>query len=401
MVQKQLSVAVIGGGIGGLSAALSLLRAGVNVHVYERAQVIRELGAGIAVSPNAVRILYRHGLADALERVGVRTLAWHYYRWEDGQTIYRLPIAGAMEAAFSAPLYHVHRADLLKAMMEAIPTERLHVGHKCISFSDHGNFVEAEFENGVHIQVDALVGADGLHSVVRETLFGPEAPHFTGAVAYRGLIPAERLAHLHLEPEAHIYMGPGRHLVFYFVKNKQVLNFIGLIDQESWTKESWTEPGKVSDLLAAYEGWATQVKGVLESTDETFIWALFDRKPMSHWSVGRVTLLGDACHPMLPSKAQGSAQAIEDGATLALLMAQAEAQNIAEVFRKYEAIRLARVSRVQSEAADNRARFQLPDGSAQQARDAEMRRSGTDFSPQAVAWLYGYDAEKPELAQID
>jgi salicylate hydroxylase len=400
MRQKQLSVAIIGGGIGGLSAALSLLRAGVDVHVYERAQAIHEVGAGIAISPNAVRILYRNGLEKALDRVGVRTQAWHYHRWQDGRTLYRSQIAGPMEAAFGAPLYHVHRADLVMAMMEAIPPEHVHVGHKCTTFTDHGDFIEAEFENGAHIQADALVGADGIHSVVREKLFGPAVPNFTGLVAYRGLIPTKRLAHLHLEPEAHAWMGPGSHLVHYFVKNKQMINFVSIVEQESWTKESWTEPGRMSDVLAVYKGWAPQLLSVLEAFDETFVSAVFDRKPMGCWSVGRVTLLGDAGHPMLPTKAQGSAQAIEDGATLALLMAQADAQNVADVFRKYEAIRMARVNRVQNEAGDNRSRFHLPDGPEQQRRDAEWARSGADFSPQTAAWLFGYDAEKPELVQM-
>ncbi len=400
MVQKQLSVSVIGGGIGGLSAALSLLRAGVDVQVYEKAQAIHEVGAGIAVSPNAVRILYRNGLAGALDRVGVRTQAFHYHRWQDGRTLYRQPLAGAMEAAFGAPLYHVHRADLVKAMMQAIPAERLHVGHKCTSFNDHGDFVEAEFENGVRIQADALVGADGIHSVVRETLFGPEAPHYTGCIAYRGLVPAERVAHLHLDLEAHAWLGPGSHLVHTFVRHMQMVNFVALIDRENWTKESWTEPGHVSDLLAFYQNWAPQLRNLLEAVEETFVWALFDRKPMLHWSVGRVTLLGDAAHPMLPTKAQGSAQAIEDGATLAVLLGQDDARNIPEVFRKYETIRQARVGRVQSEAGDNRERFALPDGPAQEARDAKMALSGADFTPQLINWLFGYDAEKLEPVHV-
>ncbi len=400
MVQKQVSVAVIGGGIGGLSTALSLLRAGVDVHVYERAHSIHEVGAGIAISPNAVRILYRNGLANALDRVGVRTQAFHYHRWQDGRTLYRAPMAGAMEAAFGAPLYHVHRADLVKAMMEAIPPERLHVGHKCTSFTDHGDFVEVEFENGLHIQADALVGADGLHSVVRDALFGPEAPHYTGCVAYRGLIPAERVVQLHLDSAAHAWLGPGSHLVHYFVKNREQVNFVCLIDRENWTKESWTEPGQVSDLLAFYQNWAPQLRSLIEAVDETFVWALFDRKPMLHWSVGRATLLGDAAHPMLPSKAQGSAQAIEDGATLAMLLAQADARNISEAFHKYETIRQARVARVQSEAGDNRELFALPDGPAQEARDAKMALSGADFTPQMVTWLFGYDAEKLEPVQM-
>ncbi len=400
MRRKQLSVAIIGGGIGGLSAAMSLLRVGVDVHVYERAQAIHEVGAGIAISPNAVRILYRNGLEKALDRVGVRTQAWHYHRWQDGRTLYRSQIAGPMEAAFGVPLYHVHRADLVMAMMEAIPPERLHVGHKCTIFTDQGDFVEAEFENGVHIQADALVGADGIHSVVREKLFGRGAPNFTGLVAYRGLIPAERLAHLHLEPEAHAWMGPGSHLVHYFVKNQQMINFVSIVEQENWTKESWTEPGRMSDVLAVYKDWAPQLLSLLEAFDETFVSAVFDRKPVERWSVGRVTLLGDAGHPMLPTKAQGSAQAIEDGATLALLLSQAEVQNIADVFRKYEAIRIARVNRVQNEAGDNRSRFHLPDGPEQQRRDAGWAGSGADFSAQTAAWLFGYDAERPELVQM-
>ena len=401
MEHKELSVAIIGGGIGGLSAALSLLRAGADVHVYERAKTISEVGAGVAVSPNASRILHRLGLANAMDNMGVKTLAWHQRRWDDGRTLIRTPLAGAMEAAFGFPNYHVHRADLVNALMQALPPERLHTGHSFISLVDHGDQIEAEFENGVHISVEALVGADGIHSKVRQKLFGLEKPRFTGCVAYRGLVPADRLAHLYLEVTAQIWMGPGRHFVHYYVHNQRLVNFVAVIEQDSWTKESWTDRGEVADVLAAYEGWHPQVRSILESIDETFIWALLDRTPMAHWSAGRATLLGDACHAMLPFMAQGAAQAIEDGATLAACLSRVGAREVPQALRKYEALRLPRASRVQGLAQANKTRLHLPDGPAQQARDAEMAKGGTDFSPEAVAWLYGYDPVGPGAIPVD
>jgi len=401
MKHKALSVAIIGGGIGGLAAALSLLRAGLDVHVYERSKRLSEVGAGIQVSPNASRILHGFGLADALASMGVKPLAMHQRRWDDGRTLLRTPLAEAMEAAFGFPHYQMHRADLLNTLACALPAERLHVGHRFTALVDHGDHVAATFENGTRISVDALVGADGIHSAVRDILFDPEKPHFSGCVAYRGLVPASRLTHLDLEVTCQVWMGPGKHFVHYYVQNRRLVNWIVAIEQDTWTRESWTDRGEVADALAAHEGWHPQVRGILEAADETFIWALFDRRPMARWSVGRVTLLGDACHAMLPFMAQGAAQAIEDGATLAACMSQATAQTVPDAFRRYEALRLPRASRVHGLSEINKTRFHLPDGPAQQARDAEMARGTTDFSPKAVAWLYGHDAARPESGLID
>jgi salicylate hydroxylase len=391
-MRNDLTIGIVGGGIGGLAAALSLLRAGLDVHVYERARTLGEVGAGIQVSPNASRILHRLGLAEALAQMGVKPEAWHQRRWDDGRTLLRTPLGVAMEAAFGFPHYQMHRADVLAALVRALPPERLHVGHRFTALVDRGDHVEAEFENGTHISVDALVGADGIHSTVRHLLFGPEQPHFTGCVAYRGLVPADRLGHLNLEVTAQVWMGPGKHFVHYFVQNRRLVNFVAIIDQDSWTRESWTDRGEVADALAAYEGWHPQIRSILGAVDDTFIWALFDRKPMARWSLGRVTLLGDACHAMLPFMAQGAAQAIEDGATLAACLSQADAQKIPEALRRYEALRLPRASRIQSLSEANKTRFHLPDGAEQQARDNEMARGATDWSLKAVAWLYGYDA---------
>jgi salicylate hydroxylase len=388
-----LSIAVIGGGIGGAAAALSLLRAGFDVQVYEQAGELGEVGAGVQISPNASRILHRLGLADALASMGVKPLAWHQRRWQDGRTLLRTPIADAMEATFGAPHYQMHRADVLRSLAGALPPERLHIGHRLTGLLDHGDRVEAQFENGARISADVLIGADGIHSAVRRILFGREQPRFTGCMCYRGLVPAERLAHLSIPVEAQIWMGPDRHFIHYYVQNKQLVNFVAVIDQDTWTKESWTDRGNVADALAAFAGWHPQVSSILGAVDETYIWALFDRAPMQRWSLGRVTLLGDACHPMLPFMAQGAAQAIEDGATLAACLARAD-QDVPEALRDYQRRRLPRTARVQALSANNKIRFHLCDGPEQVARDAEMAKSVTDWSLDNVAWLYGHDASE-------
>jgi salicylate hydroxylase len=275
-------------------------------------------------------------------------------------------------------------------LVHALPAERLHIGHRLIDFIDHGEYVEAEFENGVRISAEVLVGADGIHSIVRRLLFGSENPRFTGCVAYRGLIPAERLSSLNLDVTSELWMGPGKHFIRYFVQSQRLVNFVCLIDQDSWKAESWTDHGEVADALAAYEGWHPQVRSIIETVDETFIWGLFDRPPLPRWSVGQVTLLGDACHPMLPFVAQGAAQALEDGAALAACLTKIP--NSVEALRRYETVRLPRTSRIQATAAGNKTRFHLPDGPAQQERDAQMASGSTDWSFESIAWVYGHDA---------
>jgi salicylate hydroxylase len=388
---KPISVAVVGGGIGGLSAALSLIGAGLEVHVYERAAMLGEIGAGVQVSPNASRILHGLGLGTELAKTGVKPLAWHQRRWDDGRTLLRTPLAEPLEATFGFPHYQMHRADLIAALAAAMPADRVHLGHRLTGLTDHGDRVEVRFANGVRAEADVLVGADGIHSSVRSALFGSQSPRFTGCVAYRGLVPAERLRGLGLEVSAQLWLGPGRHFVHYFVGGRRLVNFVAILEQDTWTRESWTDRGELADVLAAFDGWHPQVRAILEAVDETFVWALFDRSPLERWSVGRVTLLGDACHPMLPFMAQGAAQAIEDGATLAACLARAGADP-ADALRRYERLRLPRASRLQAMSTDNKTRFHLPDGPRQRRRDAEMASGSTDWSFDAVAWIYQHDA---------
>jgi salicylate hydroxylase len=393
LTSRQISVGVIGGGIGGLAAALSLMRAGLDVDVYEQALEAREVGAGIQVSPNATRILQRLGLAEILATTGMQPLTLRQRRWDDGRTLSCAPLGEAIDTACGAPYYQIHRADLLNALLSHFPAERLHVGHRLTDLIDRGDRVEGLFENGKSITVDALVGADGIHSAVRRIVFGGESPQFTGCVAYRGLVAADRLAHLKLPVEFQIWMGPRKHFVHYFVRSGRLVNFVALVEQDSWTRESWTEQADVADVLDAFEGWHPQVRSILEAVDETFVWGLFEHPPMEHWSAGRITLLGDACHAMLPFWAQGAAQAIEDGAVLAACLAKIRGPDISRALRHYEALRLPRASRVQAASKQNKTRFHLPDGPQQRERDAQLGDASTDWFLKAIAWVYGHDAE--------
>jgi salicylate hydroxylase len=385
-----LRVAIIGAGIGGLSAALSLRAAGLEVEVYEQAAALGEVGAGIQISPNASRLLHRAGLADALARRGVRPVAVHQRRWDDGRTLQRAPLGEAVEAVFGAPYYHFHRADLLAALAQAFPSDRIHLGHRLARFEDAGDRVAASFDNGRTVTADVLVGADGIHSTVRAQLFGPERPHFTGCIAYRGLVPQERLADLSLEVLSNSWWGPGQHFVHYFVAGGRFVNFVAIIEQDSWTRESWIDRGEIADVLAAFGGWHNQVRRIITGVDETFKWALFDRERMARWSVGRVTLLGDSCHAMLPFMAQGAAQSIEDGAALATCLKEGEA-DVAAALQRYEAVRLPRASRLQAMSREAKTRFHLADGPQQEARDATLAAGG-DRALGAIGWLYAHDA---------
>jgi salicylate hydroxylase len=386
------SIAIIGGGIGGLAAAAVLLRAGFEVQVYEQARALGEVGAGINIGPNASRILNRLGMAEELAKAGVRPVTFDQRRWDDGRMLLRAPLGDLVESTFGEPYYTLHRGDLHRVLAGAVPADRLHLGRRFTHLVDRGDKVEAHFDNGGSIAVDVVVGADGIHSAVRHALFGPERPRFTGCVAYRGLVPAERLAHLHLERTTQIWMGPGRHFVHYFVSAGRLVNFVAVTEEDSWQKESWVDRGEVADAVAAFHGFHDQVRGIIGAADETYKWGLFDRSPLPRWSVGRVTLLGDSCHPMLPFMGQGAAQAIEDAATLKGCLLKFPG-DVAAALRRYEELRLPRASRLQGMSAINKARFHLEDGAAQRERDAEMAAGATDWSFAAIAWLYKHDAE--------
>lgn len=399
MARAPLTIAIIGAGIGGLTAAVALRQAGFAVDVYEQAAELTEVGGGINMAPNATRVLYRLSLDQGLEREAVRPLTTHQRRWQDGRTLQYAPLNPRCEELYGAPHLTVHRADLLAIIASGFPTERIHLGHRLVDLVDKGDATEARFENGVRIVADIVVGADGINSAVRAALLGDDAPRFAGCVAYRGLVPVEHIADLELPLGSESWLGPGAHLVHYFVSRGRLLNFVGWTQHDTWHREDWTDRATIDRALAAFDGWHPQVRRIIAAADNCFIWALFDREPLPRWSFNRTTLLGDACHPMYPFMAQGAAQAIEDGAVLATCLTAAGADDPAETLRRYERLRRPRVARLQEMSRANKIRYHMPDGPDQEARDTAWARAN-DRSPEALRWLYEFDAGRDVGEQL-
>jgi salicylate hydroxylase len=389
---KQMRVIIIGAGIGGLAAALTLRRAGIEVEVFEQAAALREIGAGIQISPNASRILARLGLANPMREYGVRPLAAQIRRWDDGRIITRQLLRDECERVFGAPYYHFHRAEFLDILAAALPVHVIHLDHRCIDIKQSSDQVEVKFHDGLTSEADLVVGADGIHSTVRELILGSESPRFSGHVAYRGLVPAERLAHLRLEVNASSWWGPAHHFVHYFVgAGARYVNWVAVVPGE-WRIESWTARGEVADALREFEGWHPQVAAIISAADMTNRWALYDRDPLPRWTVGRAVLLGDAAHAMLPYMAQGAVQAIEDAAVLAGCLEQAGVHELSAALRRYEETRRPRATRCQEGSRRNGEMYHLADGDQQQYRDANLGSVTTAPLPQN-AWLYGHDVE--------
>jgi salicylate hydroxylase len=392
-MSRATSVAVVGGGIGGLAAALALLRVGLDVRVYEQSRALSEVGAGIQLAPNCTRVLRGLGVLPAVERAGFAPAAFEFRRWDDGRLLSRTPLGVEIAATYGAPYLHAHRGDLVAVLADAVTADRIEIGRRCVGVSHDEVGAEVEFADGSSVRADVVVGADGIHSVVREALLGPQDARFTGHVAYRGLVAADRVAQLSLAPVCAVRLGPGAHFVHYFIAAGQLHNVVCVIEEESWTRESWTDPGDPDQLRAAFAGWHPVVGAIIDSLDRPLKWALFDRPPLPRWSTGPLTLLGDACHPMLPYGAQGAAQAIEDAAALAACLAGNSGPGVPAALARYEAIRRDRATRVQEMSRTNGRRFHLPDGPDQQARDTAMA-SSFGISPE-IDWLYGHDPVTP------
>ncbi|MGF1663186.1 MAG: FAD-dependent monooxygenase [Kineosporiaceae bacterium] len=386
-------VVVVGGGIGGLAAAGFLHRAGLRVTVLERSGSLGDVGAGIQVSPNASRLLADLGVLDRVLDAGVQPDRSVRHRWQDGSVVTSRPLRPAMVERYGFPYVVVHRADLVDALASALPPGCLRLGVRAEAVEDHGPAVTVRTTAGP-VPADVVLGADGVHSVVREhVLATPRRPSFSGDVAYRATVPAADVDVPEPAREVHVWMGPGAHLVAYAVRRGTVVNLVACVETGRWAEESWDRPGDVADLRAHFAGWAPEVRALLDRVTGTHVWGLFHDDPLPRWSRGRVALLGDACHPMLPYLAQGGSQAIEDAVTLAELLAGragTKPSDVPGLLRRYQDLRRPRTSALQQAAIAVRRSNHLPDGPDQRERD-DPARSATG-RPSAVPDVYGHDA---------
>jgi salicylate hydroxylase len=395
MTRRSLKVLIAGGGIGGITAALALRRRGIEAVLFEQADAFRQVGAGIQVSANAVRVLRGLDLADGLARVAVYPEARDYRAWDSGERLFWTPLGARAEAHFGAPYYHAHRADLLDVLLGGLGDLHCHLNARLVSLAQDADGVAATLADGRSFAGDVLIGADGIHSAVRAQLFGAEHPRYTGNVAWRGLVPAERVAHLGLERVTGVWMGPNRSIVQYYVSSGRTFNWIGISRSAEPGRESWLAEGRVEDVLAEYAGWHSTIRAVIGATPRVLRQALYDREPLPDWRVGRVALLGDAAHPMLPFYAQGAAQSIEDAAVIAGCLAQSP-HDPAAALARYVRLRQPRTAWMQDLSRREEELYQMTDADAIAARNARMSRNRVPeqatFPPEQER-LYGYDAE--------
>lgn len=387
-------IAVIGAGVGGLAAALALARRGARVTVFEAAAGLAEVGAGVQIGPNGVAVLEALGLRGAAEAVASLPEAIELRDHRAGRLVARLPLGRTCVARYGRPYWQMHRADLIAVLAQGAAEAgvALETARRVAGVEATGAGVRLDLDGGGTASAEAAIGADGLRSGLREALFGGRAPRFTGHVAWRGLVPAERLPAGAFPPAACVTMGPGRHLVTYPLRGGALWNFVAVEARAEWVAEGWTTPDDPAALRRAFAGWSPAATALLGAVEETYLWGLFDHPPLPVWVEGRVALLGDACHPMLPFLAQGAAMALEDAWVLAASLAAAI--KVPDGLRAYETARKPRATRVQRAAARNARVYHLATPGLRQAAHLGLRTASV-LAPGALLgrfdWLYGAD----------
>jgi salicylate hydroxylase/6-hydroxynicotinate 3-monooxygenase len=373
---KPISVAIVGAGMGGLATAAALRRVGIDVMVYEQAAQFTRIGAGIQVGCNAMKVLRGLGLEARLRGQSFYPRSWNNRDWQTGAVKFDMIFGESAEAKFGAPYLLAHRGDLHAALASVVPDVSIKLGHKLVGLDETAAGVRLTFANGTSVVADAAVGADGVHSVVRDILFGVTPVNFTGRIAYRTTYPAALLGGEGID-DCTKWWGEDRHIVIYYVKpDRSEVYLVTSQPDPDFRIESWSAKGDIRELRASFRGFHPQVGHVLAACPDVHKWAIVDRDSLEHWANGNVTLLGDACHPMTPYMAQGAAMAIEDAAVLSRCLDGVEREGLGNAFRRFEATRRERTTRVQE---TSRANIWL--------------RERTDTS-----WVYGYDAWTVPLA---
>jgi len=371
-----LRIAIVGAGMGGLATAAALRRVGIEVAVYEQATQFARIGAGIQIGCNAMKVLRELGLERRLRAQSFYPRSWNNRDWRTGEIKFDMIFGESAERKFGAPYLLAHRGDLHAALATAVPEECVKLGHKLVGLDEVGDSIRLRFANGATALADAVVGADGVHSLVREILFGTSPVNFTGRIAYRTTYPAALLGGERID-DCTKWWGEDRHIVIYYVKpDRSEVYFVTSQPEPEFRIESWSAKGDVAELRAAFKGFDPRVENVLAACPDVHKWAIVDRDALPRWAERNVTLLGDACHPMMPYMAQGAAMAIEDAAVLSRCLEGVEPDGVANAFRRFEASRRDRTSRVQETSRTN-----------------TWLKEKTDTD-----WVYAYDAWTVPLA---
>lgn len=390
-MSRQKRIALIGAGIGGLTAARALALRGFEVRVFEQSDALREIGAGIQMAPNATKVLRALGLEPQLKAAGYQPRSVVVRDWDDGRELRRTPLDNA-EAKYGAGYYLMHRADFLQMLSVAIPGVTIELGARVEAVASDDRQAVVTLAGGKQFEADLIVGCDGIHSLVRKTLHGAQSPRFTGNMCWRALTPVDVFPPGLVAPDMTIWMGPLGHIVVYFIRGGQFVNMVASRETDSWIDESWSIESSAAEMSAAFPSVGGDMRMLLERAQRCFKWGLFDRDPLPWWSRGRITLMGDAAHPMLPFLAQGAAQAIEDAFVLAHELAMSP-DDIAAALQRYAAIRMPRTRDVQLAARAQAGIFHLMSPAARLKRFLRLDRF-TKPDPKLLNrdWLYEHDA---------
>ena len=387
-------VLIAGAGLGGLTAALALIHRGHRVRVFEQASELREIGAGVQLGSNGSRLLISLGLRNAMERIVCPPAGREFRLWSTGQAWKSFDSSETAEATWGAPYWMAHRGDFHSVLVDAVRAadpDAIRTGNGCVGFRQDGTKATILLANGETASGDLLIGADGVHSKVRQQMFGDGGAEFTGIMVWRGLVPMERLPPHQRRLVGNNWIGVGGHVVTYPLRRGEILNFVAAIERDDWRVESWTEPGTTDECLRDLAPWHEDVKTIVRNIDTPYKWALLKREPLDHFAEGRVCVMGDAAHPTLPFLAQGANMALEDGVIIARCLDQFD--DVAEALRHYQEARLDRTARIVRGSSDNTKRFHNPALGDAAGAEAYINR---EFDPAKIAdrynWLYEYNA---------
>ncbi|GGL79469.1 FAD-dependent monooxygenase [Wenxinia marina] len=393
-------VMIAGAGIGGLTAALALLQRGFDVTVFEQAPELKELGAGIQIAANGSRVLIELGLEDELAPIVCDAAAKEVRIWNTGQRWKLFDLGQDSVRRFGAPYWMVHRGDLHRVLYEAVKRlkpDAVVLNARAAGFTQGDGRVTLTLEDGRSFEADVLIGCDGVHSRLRSQMFSSPQARFTGLMAWRGLAPMDRLSPELQRPVGTNWVGPGGHVITYPIRGNELLNFVGLTENREWKSESWTEAGTIEECKADFAGWHPLIHEIIDTLDTPFRWALVEREPLPKWTEGRVTLLGDACHPTLPFLAQGAIMAIEDGLILARCLEAADDPEVA--LQTYEGLRNERTAAIVRGSQANLHRFH---NQALADPVGAVEYVEREWEPEKVRmrydWLFEYDATQLQIS---